>query len=269
MESVKSEAQKRKQQALSDTIKTNPRINPQRITDLIDKIDIYLEEMRDKEDKIEIPNKLSSYIWGYFRNINPDKEKLKVLVLYLADHMYRYAATASMVDDYTRIYFASVITELWDTLQSRGVDTFYILDNELREDRFMFAIQLFALSGVAVVTPYMVKGNYHKYMNIEEQAKWALSFTPEDFDPKKVTITMDSSEDLRNIEVTGLIKKYMEHTRNIAYIEKDARVNYLDEVKKIARNSEYMCIFRNKAPDDPHVTVLSDLDENVSKQMKD
>lgn len=231
-------------------------LQPKRITDILDNIDIYLNEMRKNKDMKTIPNALTNYIWNFFRDINPDKEKLKMLALFTADHTYRYASRVELTDDYTEIYFASVVSVLWDTFQARGVDTFYILDNELREDRFMLTIKLFALSGVAVVTPYVVKGSYHKYMTIEEQAKWALSFSNEDFDPKKYTITIDASDDMRYMEVINLIKKYMQHTRNIVYIEKDASINYLDQVKLLAKESKYLGVFRNIAPTDPHVTVL-------------
>jgi hypothetical protein len=230
---------------------------PTKITDLIDKIDVYLDEMRKKDDKEELPKQLTGYIWNFFRDTNPDKEELTSLAIFIVDHTYRYSASATQVDDYTKIYFASVITELWDAIQSRGVDVFYILDNALREDRFLLTIQLFALSGIAVVSPYVVKGKYHQFMTVEEQAKWALSFSIEDFDPNKVTITMDSSEFLRQEETLDLIKKYMKKTRNVAYIEKDDSVNYLDEVQKLAKDSNYVSIFRNNAPENPEVTILS------------
>lgn len=228
-----------------------------KITDIIENIDLYLAEMRKNDDKTELPKQLANYIWNFFRDVSPDKEKLKSLAIFLVDHTYRYSSFATQVDDYTRVYFATVITELWDSIQSRGVDIFYILDNELREDRFLLTIQLFALSGIAVVFPYMIKGKYHEYMTVEDQAKWALSFTPEDFDPMKITITMDSSEFLREEETLDLIKQYMKHKRNIAYIEKDSTVNYLDRVQKIAKDSKYQSIFRNKEPKDPRVVVIS------------
>ncbi len=228
-----------------------------KITDIIEKIDLYLAEMRKNDDKTELPKQLTNYIWNFFRDVSPDKEKLKSLAIFLVDHTYRYSSSATQVDDYTRAYFATVITEFWDAIQSRGVDIFYILDNELREDRFLLTIQLFALSGIAVVSPYMVKGKYHEYMTVEEQAKWALSFSSEDFNPMKVTITMDSSEFLREEETLDLIKKYMKHKRNIVYLEKDNTVNYLDEVQKIAKDSKYISIIRNNAPEDPNVTLIS------------
>jgi hypothetical protein len=88
-------------------------------------------------------------------------------------------------------------------------------------------------------------------MTPEEQAKWALSFTKEDdLDHKKVTITMDA-EPIRYVDTINLLEKYMKGLRNIVYIEKDATVNYLDQVQQIAKNSKYFCIFRNRSPEDP------------------
>lgn len=214
--------------------------------------------MRKRKDGKEIPESLTNYIWNYFRDTNPDKDQLNTLAIFLADQTYHYAAYTSLTDDYTRLYIASVFTYLWDTLQSRGIDMFYILDNELRNDRFMLTMQLFALSGVAVVTPYMVKGIYQKYMTLEEQAEWALSFNEEDCDPKTQTMTIDGNgEYSRYAEVADLIEKYMKQLRNIVYIEKDASVNFLDQVKQIAKESKYLSVFRNHAPDIPKITVIS------------
>jgi hypothetical protein len=149
-----------------------------------------------------------------------------------------------------------VLAELWDTIQSRGVDTFYILDNTMRNDRFHTAIQLFALTGMAVVTPYVVLGKYMSYMSIEEQGKWVLSFGGEAFDPKTVTMTMDSSVNAREGEVVDLLKKYMELKRNIVYIEKDDSISFLKTVIDISKNSTYAGFLRNRAPEDPNVIAI-------------
>lgn len=232
-------------------------IKPKKITDLIDKIDLYLEEMRKQDNLDEVPMYLNSYAWNFFRDVNPDTQQLQSLSVFVADHIYRYAAAATLTDNFTRKYFASVVSTLLDTLQSRGVDTFYILDNEIREDRLLLTIQLFALAGVAVVTPYVIKENYHKYMSAEEQMKWVLSFTIEECDAQQLSITIDMSEELRKMEVLELISKYMEHSRNIVYIEKDESVNYLEDVTQLAKKSKYMSILRNRAPEEPLVTVIN------------
>lgn len=235
----------------------NTSLIPKKITDLIDNIDEYLEEMRINSDIKAIPNELNEYMWMYFRDINPDKEKIKLLAVFLIDHIYRYAADLDKLDNYTQIYFGTVITKLWDTIQSRGIDTFYILDNEIRDDRFHLTVQLFALSGIAVVFPYFVKGQYLTPLSVTEQAKWAMSFTQDDFDSNKVVITVDPHSEARWNELSSLILEYMSHTRNIVYIEKDASINFLDRVIKIAKESKYIVVFRNKAPQDPNVTLLS------------
>lgn len=234
------------------------KLQPSKITDLVDNIDIYLAEMRKNKDKTEIPKWLNQYSWEFFRETNPNKEQLSSLAIFLADHIYRYAAELKQLDDYTKSYFALIFPKLWDAIQSRGVDMFYILDNEIRADRFNLSIQLFALTGVAVVVPYVVMNKYIKHMTIGEQASWALDFDTEAFDPKKVNITIDSSDDLRKIEVIDLIKLYMQERRNIAYIEKDNTINFLDEVIDLAKNSEYVSVLRNKAPDDPNVVSLNE-----------
>jgi hypothetical protein len=67
-------------------------LEPKKITDIIDNIDLYLAEMRKKDDKSELPRQLNDYIWSFFRDVNPDKEKLRSLAVFIADHIYRYSA---------------------------------------------------------------------------------------------------------------------------------------------------------------------------------
>lgn len=228
---------------------------PKRPTDLFDNIDAYLDQMRKYKDLKEIPDRLISYLWHYFRDVNTSKDTLKALAIFTADHTYRYAANIMLTDDYTKMYFSSVITKLWDTLQDRGIDTFYILDNTLRADRFNLTIQLFALSGVAVVTPHWVIDGYVKYRSILDQAKWALSFKNEAFQAHE-TITIDPMAWEQEYEVRDQIHEYIKHNRNIVYIEKDSSVNYLEKVIEIAKKSKYVSILRNQAPDNPNVIDL-------------
>lgn len=195
------------------------KLEPHKISDLIDNLEIYIAEMRETEDMESIPKYLKQYAWEYFREVELTKEDLQGMALFIVDRMYRVISNIELMDNYTRAYFAKVIPFLWDSLQNRGVDTFYILDNELREDRFRAVVELFQLTGIAVVTPYG-EHEYLKYDSVEKQ-----------------------------------IRDYMAPVRNIMYIEKDANVNYLDKVLKLAKESKYLCVFRNKAPDDPKVEV--------------
>lgn len=196
-------------------------LKPQSITDLIDHMEAYIDEMRQTENAEEIPKPLRQYAWEYFREVEMSKEDLQRLAVLVADKSYRVVSYIELMDDYTRAFFATVISYLWDTLQDRGVDTFYILDNELREDRFRAVVELFELTGMAVVTPYG-KDGLLEYEVVEKQ-----------------------------------IKDYMARVRNIIYVEKDASVNYLEKVGKLAADAGYLCVFRNKASSNAEVIVYN------------
>lgn len=196
--------------------------SPKTIFDLIDNLEIYVAEMREKEDMETIPKYLKQYAWEYFRTVDLTKKQLNGLVIYIADKLYRILMDMPMVDNYTRAYFAKVIPFLWDTIQNRGVDLFYILDNALREDRFRGVVEFFQLTGMAVVAPYSDHGNLD-YAAVEKQ-----------------------------------IRDYMGPVRMILYIEKDASVNYLDKIIQLARQSHYTTVFRTNGPDDPHITMYDE-----------
>ena len=196
-------------------------MKPRKLTDLLDNMEAYIDEMRKTEDIETILKQLKQYAWEYFREVEIDKENLQRLAIFVADKTYRVVSYIELVDNYTRAFFAKVIPYLWDALQDRGVDTFYIIDNQIREDRFQATVQLFELTGVAVVRPY---GNHGilDYELVEKQ-----------------------------------IKDHMAPVRNIMYIEKDASVNYLDKVLKLAKESKYLCIFRSKAPTNSQVEIYN------------
>ena len=56
--------------------------------------------------------------------------------------------------------------------------------------------------------------------------------------------------------IEAQLKKHIEAKRNIAYIEKDSRVNYLDNVLEIAADSGYLCVFRNLDPTQSDIQVI-------------
>lgn len=193
---------------------------PHHMCDLIDNLEVYIAEMRETEDMETIPKWLKQYAWNYFRDVSMDKKDLQRMAVFVVDRTYRIISNdMTMMDNYTKSYFASVMPYLWDALQNRGIDTFYIVDNEIKEDRFHVVTELFRFTGMGVVTPYGEDGNL-EYEVVKKQ-----------------------------------IKDYMGPVRNIMYIEKDASINYLDRVKDIAKESKYLCIFRNHATDDPNVEV--------------
>lgn len=194
---------------------------PHKITDIFDNMEFYIAEMRKVADTEKIPADLKQYAWEYFREIKMSEDELKKLAIFIVDKTYRVAAHLMLVDKYTMAFFAKVIPFFWDTFQGRGVDIFYIVDNTFKNDgRFEVIVQLFELTGIAVIKPYAENENLN-YEIIEKQ-----------------------------------IKDQMSPIRMMMYIEKDASVNYLEQVKKLATSSKYLVISRSKGSTDSRVELL-------------
>jgi hypothetical protein len=194
---------------------------PKKISDLIDNIDYYVAEMRKTEDRESIPARLGGYADSYFTNLRLEDAALKSLAIYTIDKAYRVAGYIEILDNYTRAYFAKVIPRIWDYLHRRGVSIFYIVDNTFGDDgRFEAVVELFRLTGITVITPHDKNGSMN-YESIEHQIKETMA--------GKI-ITM--------------------------YIEKDSSVNYLEKVKELATQSDYVCILRNKSFANPNIEIL-------------
>lgn len=197
------------------------RLSPHKLTDLADcvVVESYIDAMRSQGELLAIPRWLRHYAYSYCRDVPLDEEKLEALAIFVADHTYRYSASVTAVDAYTRMYFTDVVGYVWDILRHRGVRMFYILDNEIRDDRFILAAELLMRAGVVVVTPYDGHADFESV-----------------------------AEDLRVRMAVG---------RHVAYIEKDQSVNYIVQVAEMARGSGYLTVLRNLPPHDVHVTRLA------------
>lgn len=115
----------------------------------------------------------------------------------------------------------AVTRYVMDIVRARGVRVFYILDNEIRQDRFELAVELMRAAGVSVVTPYARDGS-------------ALSLE----------------------HVKGALDLELLAGRHVAYIEKDATVDYLRQVIDFAATTDWMVIFRNEVPTDKRVRLI-------------
>jgi len=197
----------------------------------VDNIEANILEMRQSQDIRTIPVDLTDYIYKKFREIEEDKENLKFAANYALARMYNAVSFITMVDKYTRTYFSVVISFLLESIQRRGVDIFYVIDNTIPDDRFEGITHLFELCKITVVTPN--KGNL-SYKEVEEHLVTA-----------------------------------MKDMVNIVYIEKDASVNYVEKVmalsnksKEISPDSNYTVCFRNEAPiQDAPVVFISTKDK--------
>jgi hypothetical protein len=129
------------------------------------------------------------------------------------DRLYRLSSELHFKDVRVTVYVATVTRYVLDVVRARGVRLFYILDNEIRQDRFEFAIELLQKAGFSVVTPYA--GDGHAFPLEEVRAKLALEL------------------------LAG---------RHVAYIGKDRSVDYLRPVIDFAAATESLVIFGNEVP---------------------
>ena len=60
-------------------------LKPRKITDLLDNMEAYIDEMRKTKDLETIPKELKQYAWEYFREVEISKEDLQRLAIFVAD----------------------------------------------------------------------------------------------------------------------------------------------------------------------------------------
>jgi hypothetical protein len=193
---------------------------PRRLTDLAEYAAEYITFMRAVPEN-SVCDVLVEYARDYIRDVKPGAQQLRTLAAMVIDRMYRHAATLVTSGSEDRLYYAKVYGYLLDVLAFRGVRVFYVLDNEMRLDRFHLAMTLFMAAGVSVVTPYTVSDGPLPLAAVLEQL---------------------------DIELFA--------GRHVVYIEMDATVNYLDPVMAKARTTESLAFLRNRAPEDPQVTHI-------------
>ena len=129
-------------------------IKPRLFSDSIELMDAYIERMRIDEDFDAISTMLNRFNEKIFESGEISKDQLRQLAVYTVDKIYRFAAELEVKDAIASMYFKKVVARLMDSLRSKGIEVFYILDNEIREDRFELSVMLYELGGVTVVTPY-------------------------------------------------------------------------------------------------------------------
>jgi hypothetical protein len=121
-------------------------------------------------------------------------------------------------DRWTRIYIRMVPQLLLDQLRVRGICSFYILDNSIREDRFDAMVKIFSDAGYSVISP-----------NLDGATE---------------------TDVLNRIDAAQILRKH------ILYVERDASVNYLAAVSGVPKRPWYTVAFRNQAPTVNSVDIL-------------
>ncbi len=207
---------------LDEQLKAGSKIDltPRLSSDSVELLEVYVAYMRSCQDFDTVPDMLNRFNDQIFVSKDTSLDQLRQLAVYSMDKIYRIAAELEVRDDYTIAYFKKVIAPLMKAFQEKGIEIFYIIDNEIRQDRFDLTVMLYELSGATVTAPY-ISDKTLSFGQVEERFKSPIA-----------------------------------HGRNIVYIEKDASVNYIGKVIKIAAESRYIGLFRNHAPSDSYLKVL-------------
>ena len=178
-----------------------------------------IDTMREKCDIAAMPEMMGAATQAAFEALSEsDRSGLVLVAAEAQDHLYRQIMQLTIMDEYTRTYCATAVHCFFDGLTKRGIRTLFILDNELREDRFQCVVELFQTCGIVVTTPRL--------------------------------------DGVALPKLTEKLSLSLEHVGHAAYIEPDASVNHLDSIKKFAEGISGVATFRNLAPDDPTHEVV-------------
>jgi hypothetical protein len=180
-----------------------------------------VQKMRDDEDDAGFfaHTVLSGTRIAFDRIGSSDIEKLMLVASSAQDILYRHIMKISILDGHTRSYCSSVIRYFFEELATRGLHTFFILDNTLREDRLDALLELFSLSGIVTTTP--------------------------------------RSNGLTWPELSARIVTSMEIVGHAIYVEPDATVNFLNEAKELAKDIPCIATYRNRHPDEPQFHIIN------------
>lgn len=229
-----------------------PAMQPKKLFDVIDRADEYVRLMREGNESEGVSNELKSYIAAYLENVPMDSEKMKTIAGCIADLVYHYANSTTRMDPIIPLYFMDVLGFLFESFRARGVHLFYVLDNDFstREDRFQLTGYLFDFAGFSVVSPHRL---WHGFAKIETQEERFGRMRGSM--PQFGTMVADGKA-MPFKEIEGIIRHRMAGKGGIVYVEKNADVDHLNKVKKIARKSDYTVLFRNEGSTSKNFRLL-------------
>jgi len=197
-----------------------------KINDIVNNIHVILSDLRNMtdEDAINTLQKIDGFVSAYFSNSDLDDLDLKKVLVEIVDELYIKIMEFEVMDKFTNAYFKTILKNLFRNFAQKEIFAFFVLDNELRDDRFKLAFDLFNETGFAVISPYSFK---------------KLLFSDKHTPLSSITYK----------KVEQLIDKAKSNKQHIFYVEKDSSVNYLKDILALAEEfqSEYVCIFRNSS----------------------
>jgi hypothetical protein len=185
---------------------------PRKITDLAEFAADYIDELRGAPAGGP-RGQFLDYAYRYFSANHPSAALLEALTLMFVDRLYRLSSELLLKDVHVLAYVETVTRYVLDVARARGVRIFYILDNEIRPDRFDLALELMEAAGISTVTPYAPGGGAKSVDDVCAELDFHL--------------------------LAG---------RHVAYMEKDASVDYLKPVIDLAATTDAYVVFRNEVP---------------------
>jgi hypothetical protein len=178
-----------------------------------------IDRMRASADPSAIPQAMTAHTLDAFARADRAKIDLRLIAVGAQDTLYRNIVELSVMDQYTVAYVRDAIRHFFEQLSARDMPTYFVLDNELRVDRFQAVIHLFELAAIQVVTPAR------------------------------------DGDDWGTLEAK--IRRYVQSKAHVAYVEPSAVFNYISKACDLSRHLGCVASFRNEAPSSPQLSVLS------------
>jgi hypothetical protein len=106
------------------------------LLDCIAGFPLFVDGLRANGAGDECTTALIADLINLFRNADERNEDIRLVGALAPDLLYIRTSELQIFDRWTRVYAAMVPQLLLDQLRVRGISSFYILDNSIREDRF-------------------------------------------------------------------------------------------------------------------------------------
>lgn len=188
--------------------------------DCLAALPVAIARMRAEKDDSAIPDSMIEHTHQSFDSIDfKSRDQVLTIAGGAQDHLYRFIASLEVMDAFTKAYIGKAIRYFFLQLSGRGVKTYYILDNALREDRLGAVLALFGNAGIGTATPR------------RDGKDWAT--------------------------LSNRIRTLSEQVGHVAYIEPDAEVNHIEAAKALVRNLGCIGTFRNLGPESPTLELIA------------
>lgn len=187
----------------------------------LSEFDAAVDQMRSAQgNDIEyLLDSMTAEVKEAFNDLEKSEEDVEYVAVRAVDRLYRIASQLEMFDVHAHSYVSTVVREFFNQLYLQNLNTYYVLDNALRADRFQGVCMIFELVGIKVIAPQL------------QGTDWKT--------------------------LSGMIIAHTKSRVHVAYIEPDSLVNYIELAVLLAKDLDCVATFRNEAPKDPIFEALA------------